>query len=97
MDAATRELVRRRAGNRCEYCLRPQEHAETTHHIEHIVARQHLGTDDPLNLALACIHCNYASLRWSSFLESATKQRLLPWSLSNLMCKTAFFFVLFHR
>ena len=58
MDAATRELVRRRAGNRCEYCLHPQEHTETTHHIEHIVARQHLGTDDPLNLALACIHCN---------------------------------------
>jgi 5-methylcytosine-specific restriction endonuclease McrA len=58
MDTATRELVRRRAGNSCEYCLHPQEHTETTHHIEHIVPRQHLGTDDPLNLALACIHCN---------------------------------------
>jgi hypothetical protein len=30
-------------------------------------------------------------------LESATKQRLLPWSLSNLMRKTVFFLVLFHR
>ena len=30
-------------------------------------------------------------------LESATKQRLLPWSLPNLMRKTVFFFVLFHR
>ncbi len=30
-------------------------------------------------------------------LESATKQRLLPWSLPNLMRKTVFFSVLFHR
>ena len=30
-------------------------------------------------------------------LESATKQRLLPWSLLKLMRKTVFFFVLFHR
>lgn len=58
MDEATRQLVRQRAANRCEYCLHPQEHSETTHHIEHIVARQHSGTDEPLNLALACIHCN---------------------------------------
>ena len=35
------ELVRSRAGNRCEYCLFPQESCSTTHHIEHIVARQH--------------------------------------------------------
>jgi 5-methylcytosine-specific restriction endonuclease McrA len=58
MDEATRELVRGRAGNRCEYCLHSQEHSETTHHVEHIVARQHLGGDAPSNLALACIHCN---------------------------------------
>ncbi len=30
MDEATRELVRQRAGNRCEYCLHRQEQAETT-------------------------------------------------------------------
>ncbi len=56
MDEATRELVRLRAGDRCEYCLHRQEDAETTHHIEHIVAKQHLGSDDLSNLALACIH-----------------------------------------
>ena len=42
MDASTRELVRRRAGNACE----------------HIVSRQHGGTDDPDHLALACDRCN---------------------------------------
>jgi hypothetical protein len=27
-------------------------------HVEHIVPRQHGGTDDPDNLAFACHHCN---------------------------------------
>jgi len=58
MDALQRAFVRQRAGERCEYCLIRQEHAETTHHVEHIVAKQHGGGDDPANLAIACIHCN---------------------------------------
>jgi hypothetical protein len=58
MDAATKALVRNRAEDRCEYCLLGQEHDIATMHVEHIVARQHGGTDDPSNLALACIHCN---------------------------------------
>ena len=58
MDAATRDLVRHRAANRCEYCLLPQEYSDLTHHIEHIVAKQHGGTDEVENLALACHRCN---------------------------------------
>jgi len=58
MDAATRNLVRRRAGNRCEYCLLQQEQSGLSHHIEHIVAKQHGGPDDPVNLTLACNRCN---------------------------------------
>ena len=58
MDVTTCDLVRRRAGNRCEYCLLPQAHSQLTHHIEHIVAKQHGGRDDIDNLALACHRCN---------------------------------------
>ena len=58
MDASVQDLVRRRADNRCEYCLLRQEHSELTHHIEHIVAKQHGGGDDIDNLALACHRCN---------------------------------------
>jgi 5-methylcytosine-specific restriction endonuclease McrA len=58
MDAGTREFVRRRAAYRCEYCLLHQEHSELTHHIEHIIAKQHGGTDEASNLALACHRCN---------------------------------------
>jgi len=58
MDVATRDLVRRRAENRCEHCLLHQEYSRLTHHIEHIVAQQHGGSDTPENLALACNRCN---------------------------------------
>ena len=60
IDAATRRLVRERAGNRCEYCGLLQAHLTfSVFHIEHIIARQHGGSDDPDNLALACYHCNW--------------------------------------
>jgi 5-methylcytosine-specific restriction endonuclease McrA len=36
--------------------------------IEHIVARQHGGSDDPANLALACPECNSHRLRWREML-----------------------------
>ncbi len=58
MDAATRQTVRSRASGRCEYCLLRQEDSELSHHIEHIVARQHGGGDEDGNLALACHRCN---------------------------------------
>jgi len=58
MDAAARHLVRQRAGNCCEYCRLPQEAVDATFHVEHVIALQHGGTDDPSNLALACDRCN---------------------------------------
>jgi hypothetical protein len=61
MDTTLRDFVRQRAGNRCEYCRLHQRHTPVfTFHIEHIRAKQHGGTDDPLNLALACHRCNRA-------------------------------------
>jgi hypothetical protein len=59
MDSGLIELVRRRADNHCEYCLLPQHASALRFHIEHIVARQHGGTDDASNLALACPECNF--------------------------------------
>ena len=58
MDSATRDFVRRRADNRCEYCLLRQEFCDLTHHIEHIHAKQHGGLDEIGNLAVACQRCN---------------------------------------
>jgi len=50
MDAATRASVRRRAGNRCEYGQLLQERSDLPHHIEHIISKQHGGSDDADNL-----------------------------------------------
>jgi hypothetical protein len=58
ISGEVRDLVRKRAGNRCEYCLLHQKHTDITHHLEHIVAKQHGGSNDPANLALACHRCN---------------------------------------
>lgn len=59
MDAATRQFVRTRAGNRCEYCRLPQAAAPfLTFHIEHVQAQQHVADDSTDNLALACPDCN---------------------------------------
>ncbi len=59
MDAATRNFVRRRAADRCEYCRIPQEATPfIPFHVEHVVARQHGRDDSPGNLALACDRCN---------------------------------------
>ena len=59
MDAQSREFVRARAEGRCEYCGLEQaflDHAPFV--IEHIVAKQHRGSDSTDNLALSCDRCN---------------------------------------
>jgi hypothetical protein len=59
MDPSLREAVRRRAGNACEYCRIPQLATPLiSFHVEHIVSRQHGGSDDMGSLALACDRCN---------------------------------------
>jgi hypothetical protein len=61
IDTALRRFVRERAENHCEYCgMRQAELPFVTFHIEHIVARQHGGADDPDNLCEACHWCNFA-------------------------------------
>jgi hypothetical protein len=62
MDARTRELVRQRAGQRCEYCHFPERVLRyLVFHVDHIIAKQHLDepSDDPQSLAWACSECNY--------------------------------------
>jgi len=59
IDAATRRLVRERAGDRCEYCgMLQAQQSFPFFHVDHIIAQQHGGTDAPDNLALSCYHCN---------------------------------------
>jgi hypothetical protein len=58
MSALLRAQVRRRAENRCEYCRLPDAVQLLPFHVEHILARQHGGSDDDANLAWSCDRCN---------------------------------------
>jgi hypothetical protein len=58
MDAELRDFVRRRAAGRCEYCRLPDAVQRLPFHVEHIVAKQHGGSNDADNLAWACDRCN---------------------------------------
>ncbi|HEY4311202.1 MAG TPA: HNH endonuclease signature motif containing protein [Pirellulales bacterium] len=60
MDRDSRATVRARAHDACEDCRLPQSSAELVRfHVDHILARQHGGTSDLQNLALACSYCNF--------------------------------------
>lgn len=59
MSPCIRQLVRERAGRWCEYCrLHEDDLPLWPFHLDHVIAAQHLGTDDPKNLAWSCQRCN---------------------------------------
>lgn len=59
MNAELRRQVRKRAEDRCEYCgITQEEEGWSRFHVEHIVAKQHKGSDTLENLCLCCQHCN---------------------------------------
>jgi hypothetical protein len=58
ISLALRQLVARRANNRCEYCLIPEVFTLHKHEPDHIIPIQHGGQTTEKNLALACMRCN---------------------------------------
>jgi 5-methylcytosine-specific restriction endonuclease McrA len=58
MNAATRRLVRKRSGRRCEYCRIHEDDEPFAFHLEHIIPKKHGGKDHHSNLAWSCQHCN---------------------------------------
>ena len=54
------QFVRRRAKNFCEYCLLHQCYDLLPHHVDHVIARKHQGSNTEDNLALACVNCSLA-------------------------------------
>jgi hypothetical protein len=59
VDQHLRDFVCERANDQCEYCRLPHDlEAFLPFHVDHIVAEQHGGDDDPMNLCWCCQHCN---------------------------------------
>lgn len=57
-DETTRQRVRVRANNRCEYCLSRQEYIMGRLQVDHIWPLVKGGNDEEANLCLACELCN---------------------------------------
>jgi hypothetical protein len=58
LSQETKELVRKRANNLCEYCLAVGDYAFHPFSVDHIRPISEGGTNALDNLALACQHCN---------------------------------------
>lgn len=58
VGSKSRETIRDRANGACEYCRVTESILDKTFHVEHIVAKQHGGSDEVNNLAFACDRCN---------------------------------------
>jgi hypothetical protein len=59
MNDKVRQKVRLAANFRCEYCHIEERHLPFLRfHLDHIVARQHRGTNENENLAWSCHECN---------------------------------------
>jgi hypothetical protein len=59
MDSKLDREVRRRAGDRCEYCHTPQSTSTWSHWFDHIIPEKHHGATTLENLALCCRWCNW--------------------------------------
>jgi hypothetical protein len=54
-----RKFVAERAAFRCEYCRIAESDSNYAYHLEHIISRQHGGSDEADNLAYSCSICNW--------------------------------------
>ena len=70
-----REQVRKRARNRCEYCLSHQNYVMEHLQIDHILPEAKGGGDDDENLCLACEFCNQYKWTKTDWPDPATGER----------------------
>ncbi len=69
-----RNIVRRRANERCEYCRLPEMLSGSIFHIDHIFPEKHGGRDVKGNLALSCPWCNFSKSCNLSGIDSITNK-----------------------
>ncbi len=78
MNAETIAWIRERAGHRCEYCHLPAALSLIRFEIEHVIARQHDGSNSLANLAYSCLTCNrFKGTNLSSIDRQTSRTRLV--------------------
>ncbi len=70
-----RELVRQRAGHRCEYCQVSEWLSGQRCHIDHIIPLVEGGETSADNLCLACAACNGSKLDRTEAVDSQSGER----------------------
>lgn len=73
----TKDKIRREAKNRCGYCLLPQEIVSMDLEIEHLRPIADGGTNDEVNLWLACRNCNGFRHAKTHAADPQTKTKIL--------------------
>ena len=80
-------IVRERAKCRCEYCHYPELLSTSPLSVDHLYPQSLGGTDDLMNLALACRRCNERRYNFITGIDPFTNQetqlfnpRQHPWS-----------------
>jgi hypothetical protein len=76
MEARTRQRVRRRARERCEYCRLPEVADEWPFHVDHIVALVHGGGNKLSNLCWSCTQCNLHKASNFASIDPPTGERV---------------------
>ncbi len=74
LPEATRQRVRQRAGNRCEYCLSHQDYVMGILQVDHVMPRAKGGSDAEDNLCLACELCNQYKWTKTEGLDPQTRE-----------------------
>jgi len=74
LSVALRQLVRDRAGDRCEYCLSAQAFVMGRLQIDHIQPVVKDGSDGEENLCLACELCNQYKWKQTIALDPQTQE-----------------------
>jgi HNH endonuclease len=72
MKSSLKNFIKERAKNCCEYCFAQERFSADMFSGEHIVPVSKGGTDDDLNLALACQRCNNLKYVSTHALDPAT-------------------------
>lgn len=69
-----KQEVRTRAHHCCEYCQSPESHATEAFSMEHIIPISRNGLNLLINLALACLGCNFFKGAKIEAIDPITKQ-----------------------
>jgi hypothetical protein len=71
---ATKQRVRQRAGNRCEYCQSHQDYLMGWLQIDHFLPVSKGGSNDDANLCLACELCNQYKWNQTAAIDPETQE-----------------------